>query len=126
MGRPRKNQVEAQQISTRDPIPTVRDPQIEKPKEPQKPDPKQEKKRVMYIAANMPTVCPLCQHNTRASSGRHIDPVNRKILEYRTCSHCFEKLAAVRKMTKTEEEKFCTHANAVKDYEKDTFAKPSV
>jgi len=53
------------------------------------------------------------------SDGRHIDPVRKTILEYRTCVgvNCGERLAAGRPMTAREIEKYCTHVDAVKDYQ---------
>ena len=70
-----------------------------------------------YIEASMPTVCPDCGHTTRMADGRHIDPVKCTILEYRTCSKCEKRLAAGRKMTKREVERFCSHADAVAEYQ---------
>ena len=93
----------AVKVSTREPVVTTRDP---KPRNPRR-----------YIAANMPTVCPECGHNTRMADGKHVDPVRRNVLEYRTCVKCGEKLAAGRPMTLTEEGKYCTRADAVAEYE---------
>jgi len=90
-------------IETRDPDPQTRDPQTRKPRR--------------YIPAGMPTVCPVCGHSTRMDDGRHVDPVRRKILEYRTCAHCGELLAAGRPMTPVEAERLCTRAEAVAEYE---------
>ena len=73
--------------------------------------------RRRYIAASMPTVCPECGGNTRMADGRHVDPVRKVILEYRTCAHCGVKLAAGRRMTAFEAAKLCTHAEAVAEYE---------
>jgi len=70
-----------------------------------------------YIPANMPTVCPACQHNTRMDDGRHVDPVRQTVLEYRTCVKCGEKLAAGRPMTETEKVKLCGRADAIAEYE---------
>jgi len=49
--------------------------------------------------------------------GRHVDPVRRKILEYRTCCWCGKKLAAGRDMTPIEADTLCDRAEAVKEYE---------
>jgi hypothetical protein len=49
--------------------------------------------------------------------GRHIDPVRRKILEYRTCAWCNAKLAAGRDMTPVEVARLCDRAEAVAEYE---------
>ena len=87
--------------------PTSRDPE---------PDVQQKKPR-HYIPASMPTVCPDCGHNTRMDDGRHVDPVRRTILEYRTCSHCGKRLAAGRPMTPIETERLCTRSDAVAEYE---------
>ena len=95
-------------VETRDPIVTTRDPVIE---------PRPQRKARRYISANMPTVCPDCGHNTRTTSGRHIDPVRQRVLEYRDCIKCGALLAAGRPMTKTEIETLCTRAEAVKEYE---------
>lgn len=70
-----------------------------------------------YIPANMPTVCPECGHSTRMDDGRHVDPVRRRILEYRTCAKCGAKLAAGRPMTAREVEMLCSRAQAVEEYE---------
>jgi hypothetical protein len=94
---------------TRDPQPATRDPHPEQAQAPRKPR--------HYIPANMPTVCPKCGHGTRMDDGRHIDPVRRRVLEYRTCAWCGAKLAAGRDMTKDEEKKYCTRAEAVREYE---------
>ena len=51
------------------------------------------------------------------ADGRHVDPVNKKILEYRTCSKCGLKVAAGRDMTEREAEGLCSRAEAVKEYE---------
>ena len=72
----------------------------------------------LYIQANSPTVCPKCSGCTRMENGRHIDPVRRKILEYRTCARCGAKLAAGRDMTEYEVEKLCIRAEAVEEYER--------
>jgi DNA-directed RNA polymerase subunit RPC12/RpoP len=90
-------------IETRDPEPQTRDPQTRKPRR--------------YIPASMPVVCPDCGHSTRMENGRHVDPVRRRVLEYRTCAHCGSKLAAGRDMTAKEAEILCTHADSVADYE---------
>jgi len=39
--------------------------------------------------------------------GRHVDPVRRTVLEYRTCAHCGEKLAAGRPMVAHEVAEYC-------------------
>jgi len=88
---------------TRDPQAKTRDPEIAPRR---------------YIAASMPTVCPMCKANTRMDDGRHVDPVRRKILEYRTCIGCGARLAAGRDMTQTEVERLCTRAEAVSEYER--------
>jgi hypothetical protein len=90
---------------TRDPSPVVRDPVVT------------QRKPRRYIPAAMPTVCPTCGHSTRMDDGRHVDPVRRNILEYRTCTWCGEKLAAGRPMTAIEEKTLCTRADAVAEYE---------
>jgi hypothetical protein len=91
---------------TRDPQVTTRDPK-----------PQNVAVRRFYIEASMPTVCPKCGHNTRMDDGRHVDPVRRRILEYRRCAKCNAPLAAGRAMTAREAEKYCTHAEAVAEYE---------
>ncbi len=96
----------------RDPKPKHRDPEIEAP-----PEPKVTRKPRRYIPANAPTVCPDCGHNTRMDDGRHVDPVRKRILEYRTCAHCGALLAAGRQMTAIEAERLCTRAEAVAEYE---------
>lgn len=127
MGRPRKHKpdIEANsrpQITTRDPLPTVRDPhrgisatetalQTRNPRR--------------YIPANMPTVCPTCKANTRQDDGRHVDPVRQTVLEYRTCIKCGAKLAAGRPMTLSEKERLCSRADAVQEYEK-AVASPTI
>ena len=93
---------------TRDPEVTNRDP-IPAQRKPQKPR--------RYIPASGPTVCPDCGNNTRMDDGRHVDPVRRRILEYRTCVGCNAKLAAGRLMTPVEVVKLCTRVEAVKEYE---------
>jgi len=93
---------------TRDPEVTSRDP-IPAQRKPQKPR--------RYIPASGPTVCPDCGNNTRMDDGRHVDPVRRRILEYRTCVGCNAKLAAGRIMTPVEVVKLCTRVEAVKEYE---------
>jgi hypothetical protein len=87
----------------RDPVATNRDPQRKKPRR--------------YIPAPSPLVCPDCGHSTRMDDGRHIDPVRRKILEYRTCAWCGAKLAAGRDMTPVEVARLCDRAEAVAEYE---------
>lgn len=114
-------------IHTRDPMPVNRDPQMDikearrlarivesdalPPIAPNTRNPRR------YISASMPTVCPECGHNTRMDDGRHVDPVRRKILEYRTCVKCGAALAAGRQMTEREAEKLCSRAQAIKEYE---------
>jgi len=118
-GRPPKNREVAQGthtpmvctrdpiIENRDPVPINRDPVIEKrPYAPRR-----------CIQASMPTVCPVCGHNTRQDDGRHIDPVRARIVEYRTCVNCKLPLGAVRNMTEREKERLCTRAEVVADYE---------
>ncbi len=90
---------------TRDPQPVSRDPV------PEKRAPRH------YIPASMPTICPDCGHSTRMDDGRHVDPVRKTILEYRTCAHCGNLLAAGRQMTPVEEKKYCTRSEAVREYE---------
>ena len=94
-----------QQYATRDPQPETRDP------EPAKRVPRH------YIPASMPVVCPDCGHGTCMDDGRHVDPVGKTILEYRTCRHCGKKLAAGRAMTTREEEQLCTRVEAVAEYQ---------
>jgi hypothetical protein len=94
-----------EQPTTRDPQPETREPVQRKPRH--------------YIPASMPTVCPACGHNTRMADGRHVDPVRRNILEYRTCCHCGKKLAAGRPMTPVEIRQHCGLADAVAEYECD-------
>lgn len=101
MGRPR--------IKTREPGVTTRDPVIERRPDAYKPR--------HYIPASMPTVCPDCGHSTRMADGRHIDPVHKHVLEYRTCKKCGKKLAAGRMMTPREAEHYCGYADAVSEYE---------
>jgi hypothetical protein len=98
-------------VDTREPIVTYRDPV-----------PQQRKPR-RYIRAGMPTVCPECGHATRMDDGRHVDPVRRRILEYRTCAWCGVKLAAGRDMTPVEAAQLCTRAEAVAEYESETITK---
>ena len=90
------------------------------PNIPTLPEPPQKKERKprCYIPASMPTICPKCGHSTRMADGRHVDPVRKKILEYRTCSKCGKKLAAGRDMTASEVESLCSRAEAVQEYEK--------
>ena len=102
-------------IKTRDPKPTNRDP-APKNREQEELLP-QERKPRRYIPAGMPTVCPVDGHSTRMANGRHVDPVRKTILEYRTCTHCGLKLAAGRPMTLIEERQFCDNVDAVRDYE---------
>ena len=78
-----------------------------------------QRKARRYIAASMPTVCPDCGGNTRMADGRHTDPVRRVILEYRTCAHCGARLAAGRAMTPFEAARYCGHAEAVAEYERE-------
>ena len=101
----------ARKYKTRDPRVTARDPEPEPQPEPQQRKPRH------YIAASVPTVCPDCGHNTRMDNGRHIDPVRKTILEYRTCAHCGKKLAAGRHMTTIEEHALCSRVEAVREYE---------
>ena len=70
-----------------------------------------------YIPAPMPIVCPACGHSTRQDSGRHVDPANKKIREYRVCCKCGKKLTAGRDMTAREVEALCTHADGVREYQ---------
>ena len=101
---------------TRDPQPVNRDPV---PNIPAVPPclPKAQRKPRRYIPASMPTVCPECGHGTRMDDGRHIDPVRKKVLEYRTCANCAALLAAGRDMTPVEAERLCSRAEAVAEYE---------
>jgi hypothetical protein len=93
-------------VTTRDPKPTTRDPV------------RQERKPRRFIPASMPVQCPACGcSNTRMADGRHTDPVRQTILEYRTCGHCGERLAAGREMTGWEKRHLCHHAEAVAEYE---------
>jgi hypothetical protein len=101
---------------TRDPQPVTRDPVPSIPTPPPCP-PKAERKPRRYIPASMPTVCPDCGHGTRMDDGRHVDPVRKTILEYRTCAHCGALLAAGRPMTDVEKQRLCTRADAVAEYE---------
>ena len=94
-------------IITRDPAPQHRDPEL--PQSPRTPR--------RYIPAAMPIVCLECGHSTRMDDGRHIDPVRKTVLEYRTCAHCHAKLAAGRPMTPREAEKYCSHIDAVTEYD---------
>jgi hypothetical protein len=112
----------AQKHKTRVPAVKNRDPRVtqqrttkSKPKEEQ-PKPALRSPR-RYIPASVPTVCPDCGHSTRMDDGRHVDPVRKTILEYRSCSKCPAKLAAGRPMTKREEETLCGRAEAVSEYE---------
>lgn len=92
------------EVAARDPVPANRDPV---------------RPYVFrhYIPAPMPVVCPACGHSTRQDSGRHVDPANKKILEYRSCSKCGKKLTACRDMTPREVETLCTHADGVREYQ---------
>jgi hypothetical protein len=94
---------------TRDPQPTTRDPEIDTNRDERRPR--------RFIPASMPVVCPDCGHSTRMDDGRHVDPVRKTILEYRTCGHCGAKLAAGRAMTPRECETLCGRAEAVAEYE---------
>lgn len=109
----RSNRTNVKPITTRDPIPQHRDPDPTLAPAPASP-PRAPRR---YIPASMPIVCPDCGHGTRMDDGRHIDPVRKTILEYRTCSHCHAKLAAGRAMTPREAEKFCSHVDAVTEYD---------
>lgn len=60
-----------------------------------------------YIPASMPVVCPECGGPTRMADGRHIDPVRKTVLEYRTCARCGLKLAAGRPMIEHEVAHYC-------------------
>jgi len=105
---------------TRDPKPKTRDPAVKGrdaqaahrattrtiPRRPRR-----------YIPASMPTLCPDCGHGTRMADGRHVDPVRKTVLEYRTCGHCGVKLAAGRDMHPREIEKYCGYAESVEEYE---------
>lgn len=113
MGRKKKTDMDNQttnqsmpEVTTRDPAPENRDP-VRRTCTPR-----------LYIQANSPTVCPKCSGCTRMDNGRHVDPVRRKILEYRTCARCDAKLAAGRDMTEYEIEKLCVRAEAVEEYER--------
>ena len=90
---------------TRDPVAVNRDPVVAT------------RKPRRYIPAPQPLVCPDCGHSTRMDDGRHVDPVRRKILEYRTCAWCGVKLAAGRDMTAVEVELLCDRSEAVAEYE---------
>lgn len=95
-----------QQYTTRDPEPVARDP-----------EPVERKPR-RYIPASMPVVCPECGGPTRMADGRHVDPVRKTVLEYRTCARCGEKLAAGRPMVAHEEAQHCRgFEGAVKEYQ---------
>lgn len=94
-------------VETRDPEISTRDPEIKK----------RQCIARRYIPASSPVVCPECGGMTRMSDGRHIDPVRKTIVEYRTCARCGIKLAAGRKMVAHEERKHCEFADCVKDYE---------
>jgi len=100
------------QYTTRDPKTVTREPEHTE----REPEPVTRKPR-RYIPASMPTVCPVCGHSTRMDDGRHVDPVRKTILEYRTCSKCNELLAAGRPMTPQETEMLCSRAQAVAEYE---------
>jgi len=108
---------QVQTITTRDPQPVNRDPQLESDISPIPPVASHTLQPRFYIAASMPTVCPKCGHNTRVDQHRYIDPVRRKVVEYRQCIKCGRKLGCGRAMTKTEEEKYCTHVEAVREYQ---------
>jgi hypothetical protein len=114
-GRPPKQQIadnprHKPMVCVRDPVVENRDPVIEQPRRVCNPR--------RYIPASMPTICPECGHNTRCDSGRHIDPVRCKIVEYRRCSKCNLLLGAGRPMTEREKELLCKGAEVIKDYEK--------
>ena len=106
MGRKSDYRIRDPKVATRDPVPEgwTDDTTTRKPRR--------------YIEASMPCVCPVCGHATRMADGRHIDPVRRRVLEYRTCAWCGEKLAAGRAMTEREAETLCSHADAVEEYQK--------
>lgn len=94
------------EYATRDPEPTTRDP------EPVTRQPRR------YIPAAAPVVCPECGGPTRMADGRHVDPVRKTILEYRTCAHCGEKLAAGRDMVAHEVALHCRgFEGAVREYQ---------
>ena len=92
------------EIKSRDPVPVNRDPQ-----------PQRIPRR--YIPASMPCVCPECGHSTRMADGRHVDPVRKTILEYRTCTWCGVKVAAGRAMTAVEVDQLCSRVDAIREYE---------
>ena len=103
----------AAKYKTRTPNPKTRPVAINE----RKTQPAKKRKPRRYIAAAKPTLCPECGHATRMDDGRHIDPVRKTILEYRTCSKCNELLAAGRPMTEREIERLCSRAQAVAEYE---------
>ncbi len=103
----------------RDPKPKHRDPKpmgTDMPEIPN-PPPKAIRKPRRYIPASAPTICPDCGHNTRMDDGRHIDPLRKRILEYRTCAHCGALLAAGRSMTPVEIDRLCSRVDAIAEYE---------
>ena len=93
----------SKKIQTREPQVTTRDPERYKPRH--------------YIPASMPTICPDCGHSTRMANGRHVDPVHKHILEYRTCVKCGKRLTCGRMMTNREQEQFCDYAEGVAEYQ---------
>lgn len=118
-GRPPKNREATQgthtpMVCTRDPMVNNRDPVIQTQAETTE---KRQYHPRRCIQASMPTVCPVCGHNTRQDDGRHIDPVRGRIVEYRTCIKCKLPLGAVRNMTEREKERLCKNAEVIKEYE---------
>lgn len=108
------------EVETRDPAVINRDPVVKERERvvgKRKTKKKREHKPRRYMPAEMPTVCPFCGHNTRIDGGKYNDPVNRNVVEYRSCIKCGELLTASRPMTKSEIEKHCTHSSAVEDYQ---------
>ena len=110
-----------EQYTTRDPEPVTRDPDYGTrngvPNIPTPPPPPDRKPR-RYIPASMPVVCPECGGPTRMADGRHVDPVRKTVLEYRTCARCGQKLAAGRPMVAHEEAQHCRgFEGAVAEYQ---------
>lgn len=102
-----------QKYQTREPVVTNRDPTCE----PVGAATETAAPPRRYIAPGCPVVCPVCGHGTRAAGGRHVDPVARRVLDYRVCGHCEMRLAVGRDMTPAEARDLCGHADAVADYQ---------
>lgn len=121
MGRPRKYPLET---NTRDPQTSNRDPVIMEAHvdDPPTTSIKRKYKFWHYIKEPEPAMCPKCAGILRNYEGRsrYIDPVRKKIMQYKTCAHCGYEVGTVRSMTAAEEKEHCTHVDAVMEYQSDT------